>query len=162
MGVPLLMVSALAMSIGSEGTQPGSTSAGAVVFVCEHGAAKSVVAATLFNEIAAKRGLSIRAVSRGTDPDASVPASIRNGLQAEGMPVNASFTPTRLHPQDVAAASHVVAFDVPITARETVERWDGLPAFSDGYAAASAAIRARVEALVERLTAKTKKVPPGA
>ena len=137
-------------------TQPAGAATGPVVFVCERGVAKSVVAATLFNQIAAARGLTIRAVSRGTEPDAAMPERIRNGLEAEGMTVNGSFAPTRLTPGDFAAASHVVVFDVAMPAREKVERWDGLPAFSDGYAAASAAIRMRVEALVGRLTAKDK------
>jgi len=38
----------------------------AVVFVCEHGAAKSVVATAYFNKLAAERGLPFRATFRGT------------------------------------------------------------------------------------------------
>ena len=37
-----------------------------IVFVCEHGAAKSVIATAYFNKLAAERGLSYRAVFRGT------------------------------------------------------------------------------------------------
>src|SRR4029450_12083860 len=36
-----------------------------VVFVCEHGAAKSVVATAYFNKLAAERGLPFRAAFRG-------------------------------------------------------------------------------------------------
>ena len=39
----------------------------AVVFVCEHGAAKSVVATAYFNKLAAERGLPFRATFRGTN-----------------------------------------------------------------------------------------------
>jgi len=39
-----------------------------VVFVCEHGAAKSVIATTDFNKIAAERGLHARAVYRRINP----------------------------------------------------------------------------------------------
>ena len=39
-----------------------------VVFVCEHGAAKSVIATAYFNKIAAERGLRARAVYRGVNP----------------------------------------------------------------------------------------------
>ena len=38
----------------------------AVVFVCEHGAAKSVIATAYFNKLAAERGLPFRATFRGT------------------------------------------------------------------------------------------------
>src|SRR5215813_9354941 len=38
----------------------------AVVFVCEHGAAKSVIATAYFNKLAAERGLAYRATFRGT------------------------------------------------------------------------------------------------
>ncbi|MGH9334858.1 MAG: hypothetical protein ACRD21_14045, partial [Vicinamibacteria bacterium] len=40
-----------------------------VVFVCEHGAAKSVIAAAHFNRLAKERELPFRAISRGTVPD---------------------------------------------------------------------------------------------
>ena len=48
--------------------QTPSTSAPAVVFVCEHGAAKSVVATAYFNKLAAERNLPFRATFRGTVP----------------------------------------------------------------------------------------------
>ena len=157
MEVARLVVLALALAAPSGVfAQPADTTTGTMVFVCEHGAVKRV-AATFFNQIAAERGLNMRAVSRGTDPNAAVPAPIREGLKADGMAVNASFSPTRMSASDFASASHVVVFDVAMPGNEKVERWDGLPAFSDGYAAASAAIRKRVEALVGGLTAKSKK-----
>lgn len=51
-----------------------------VLFVCEHGAVKSVVAAAHFNRLAAERAFPFRAVSRGTAPDSTVPARIGDGL----------------------------------------------------------------------------------
>src|SRR4029453_17394056 len=45
-----------------------------VLFVCLHGAAKSVVAAAHFRRLASARGLSISAVAAGTEPDAEVAA----------------------------------------------------------------------------------------
>jgi protein-tyrosine-phosphatase len=53
-----------------------------VVFVCEHGSAKSVVAAANFNRLAGERGLGLRAVSRGTDPDAEIAPNAEAGLRA--------------------------------------------------------------------------------
>ena len=129
---------------------------GTVVFVCEHGAVKSVVAAAIFNQLAADRGLPFRAISRGTDPDAAVPAPVRDGLRSEGLAVDSRFSPARVAPADVGSAKRVIVFDVPTPAGATersTARWDGMPAFSDGYGAASAAIRARVELLLRDLQA---------
>ena len=131
-----------------------------VVFVCEHGAAKSVVAAAHFNKLAAERGLPFRAVSRGTAHDPLVPAPISNGLASEKLTVPSGFKPTPVAANDVAGASKVVTFDVTLPVASDVSkvsRWDKMPAFSDGYAPASAAIAARVEALVNELAAGVKK-----
>ena len=40
-----------------------------VLFVCEHGAAKSVIAAAYFNQLASEKNLDVRAIERGTNPD---------------------------------------------------------------------------------------------
>jgi protein-tyrosine-phosphatase len=56
-----------------------------VVFVCEHGAAKSVIAAAYFNKLAAERGLRARAVARGAAPQENLAKSAVNGLGADGI-----------------------------------------------------------------------------
>ena len=130
-----------------------------VVFVCEHGAAKSVVAAAHFNQLAQDRGLPFRAVSRGTAPDQAVPAPIASGLASEKLSVPAGFKPTLVGARDVSGASQVVTFDVtlPVPADAAkLSRWDKMPAFSDGYGPASAAIAAKVTALVNELAARGK------
>lgn len=148
----MLAFVALLVVVGFEAAVSGQ-SLSTVVFVCEHGAAKSVVAAAHFNKLAKERGLPVRAVSRGTAPDAAVPVMIREGLEAERVVLDAAFTPTLVTAADVRDAARVVTFDItlPPDAQATVTRWDALPAFSDGYAAASAAIAAKVEALVSTL-----------
>lgn len=131
-----------------------------VLFVCEHGAAKSVVAAAHFNKLATERGLTVRAVSRGTAPDPTVPVKIREGLGGEQLVIDAGFTPTLVTADDVRGAARVVTFDVTLPAdagAASVTRWDGLPAFSDGYTAASAAIAAKVEGLLDALAAQESK-----
>ena len=74
-----------------------------VVFVCEHGSAKSLVAASLFERMARERGVEARAISRGTAPDASVPPAVVEALRADGFDV-AAFRPQALTGADVAAA----------------------------------------------------------
>jgi arsenate reductase (thioredoxin) len=125
-----------------------------VVFVCEHGAAKSVVAAAHFNRLAQERGLKVRAISRGTAPDPAVPEFVRNGLKADGAQLPPSFAPSRITPDDAASAVRVVTFDVKLP--EDVKpaqatNWTGVPNFSDGYAPARSDIRGRVEALLRVL-----------
>ena len=63
--------------------EQGSTPTPNVVFVCEHGAAKSVIATAYFNKIAAERGLPYRAQFRGTDPQAALSVKVVEGLRAE-------------------------------------------------------------------------------
>ena len=59
----------------------------AVVFVCEHGAAKSVIATAYFNKLAAERGLPFRATFRGTAPQDALSVRAVAGLEAEGVPI---------------------------------------------------------------------------
>ncbi len=124
-----------------------------VVFVCLHGAAKSVVAAAHFRRLAASRGLGIGAVAAGTEPDAELAAGAVKGLAAEGL----TASPTRPRPvtlYDLDSARHIVSFgcDLPSGAAARVEQWD-VPAVGEGYAAARDQIVARVERLVEVLAA---------
>ena len=153
------LVAALAMFVLATAAS-AQTPVPTIVFVCEHGAAKSVVAAAHFNKLAADRGLPFRAVSRGTAPDPAVPAGIANGLKNEGLSVPAGFSPTPVATADVNAAARVVTFDVTLpnaTPAKATTRWDGLPAFSDGYGPASAAILAKVETLIRELQSTSKK-----
>src|SRR3569833_1280703 len=72
--------------------------AGDVIFVCEHGAAKSVIASEYFNKLAAERGLAVLSVARGADPQAALSVSAVKGLQADGLP------PQLAAPRPLAAA----------------------------------------------------------
>jgi protein-tyrosine-phosphatase len=56
-----------------------------VVFVCEHGAAKSILAATEFDALANARGVAARAVARGTAP------AVVSGLVMLALLVNAAW-----------------------------------------------------------------------
>ena len=131
-----------------------------ILFVCEHGAAKSVVAAAHFNKRAAEAGLPFRAVSRGTTPDPSVPARITDGLKSEGLAAPPGFVPAAVQSGDIKNATRIVTFDVVLSTSTDAapsSKWDGLPAFSDGYGPASSAILAKVDALIRELqTAKRK------
>jgi protein-tyrosine-phosphatase len=124
-----------------------------VVFVCLHGAAKSVVAAAHFRRLAAARGLAVDAVAAGTEPDPELAAGAVKGLAGEGLqPAPSRPRPVTLH--DLETAKRVVAFgcDVTPSRGQHVEQWE-VPAVSDGYAAARDRIVANVERLVADLAA---------
>ncbi|MDQ8165274.1 MAG: hypothetical protein P3A28_05900 [Gemmatimonadota bacterium] len=129
-----------------------------VVFVCEHGTVKSVLALAWFRKYAAERGLRVRAVSRGTALDPAIPAPVMAGMQRDGISPGA-FTPTLLSDLDIAKAALVVSFDNPdaqsrAAGRAKSNAWDTLPAVSTDYRVASDTIRARVKRLVDSLAAK--------
>jgi hypothetical protein len=123
-----------------------------VLFVCLHGAAKSVIAAHYLERLAAARGISLRASSAGLEPDASIPPHVVAGLREDGIDV-AGTVPTLATEALVNGADHVVSFgcDVAGLGRDDVTRWDDVPAVSDGYAEARAAIVTRVQALLDHL-----------
>ena len=127
-----------------------------VLFVCLHGAAKSVMAASLFNKIAIERGVALRARAAGTEPDAEVSPAAAKGLLAEGIDVT-TRRPRLVTFHDVAGARRVVQFGCDVTpwlrAGERVTAWADVPNVSDGYAGARAVIAPRIEALVDELSA---------
>jgi len=128
---------------------------GPVVFVCEHGNVKSLIAREWFNRLAAERGLDTRALSRGLSPEPAVPPAIGQRLQEDGFDVR-GFRPQALAPADVAAASRLVMIGAeppPWTAGSAVpvDRWDGIRPASERYEASRDALRERIATLVESL-----------
>jgi arsenate reductase len=123
-----------------------------VLFVCEHGSAKSVVAAAHFNRLAADRGLPFRAISRGTVPDAEMSPPAAKGLLGDGLkPANP--TPAKLEQLDLDTAVRVITFcDLPpeLQVASPVERWE-VPPVSTDYAKSRDAMLAHIEQLLREL-----------
>jgi protein-tyrosine-phosphatase len=132
---------------------PASAARPRVLFVCLHGAAKSVVGAAHFRRLAAARGLAIDAVAAGTEPDPELAPGAVKGLAADGLsPAPGRPRPVTLY--DLQTATRIVSFgcDVVPAKGQRVDQWD-VPAVSDGYAAARDRIVANVERLVSELAA---------
>lgn len=125
-----------------------------IIFVCEHGAAKSVVASAYFNKLAAKNGLGIRSIARGTHPDSELSPIAVAGLANDGL-IPAETSPIKLSISDLDASQHMVAFcnlaDEEYHRAFGVEHWDDIPNVSDGYEAARDAIVHKIEKLIEQL-----------
>ena len=125
-----------------------------VLFVCPHGAAKSVLASAYFERLAKERGLNVRVLSAGTDPDPQVAPAVVNHLAKNGYAVPVR-KPRRATPEELATADVVISIGCDpkdLAARQgTLERWDDVPAPSEDFARADAKIRERVTELVDEL-----------
>jgi hypothetical protein len=127
-----------------------------VVFVCRNGVAMSVWAAAYFNRLAARRGLPERAIARASIPSfTDVPANMSFALLLDGFRLD-GFRPRVISADDVSDAELVVAIDteLPPEARaidSVIRVWDGFPPMREQYFPSRAALRGRVEALVEQL-----------
>jgi arsenate reductase (thioredoxin) len=145
---------ALAFSTGSLCAENASEPVH-VVFVCEHGSVKSLIAMVYFNARAHERGLPYQAVARGTAPEPVVPRPVREGLRVSGFDVS-GFVPQLFKASDLDGASLVVSFDQDIN--ETVGgrvphlRWDNLPGVLADYARGRDEIVRHVDSLLDTLS----------
>lgn len=123
-----------------------------IIFVCEHGAAKSVIAAAYFNKLAEERNSVVRAIARGTHPDSELSPKAMAGLHEDGL-TPAESAPQKLSLADVESAQQIIAFcELPAEyqSKASVEPWDGVPPVTEDYK------RARDE-IVERINQLLKK-----
>ena len=121
-----------------------------VLFVCLHGAAKSVVAAAHFRALAGAQGLPLAAVAAGTEPDPELTPAAVKGLADDGLiPAPGTAAPGHA-PRSAHGDAHR---QLRLRRRrrrlgQPVERWDDVPAVSDGYDGARTRIVERVRRLV--------------
>jgi arsenate reductase (thioredoxin) len=154
MMMPVVLVALL--TVGAQ-TPP---SAARVVFVCEHGAARSLIAAAYFNKLAAERGLAERATFRGVSPGDDLSAVAVAGLRADGVAIPPG-KPAAITSEDVARASYLftIGCTLPKTAASSgkAEDWSDVPG-DRGYAPMRDAIVAHVRALLDEI--QRRKPPP--
>ena len=109
-----------------------------VLFVCEHGNVKSLMAASYFNELVRARDLPFRAVSRGSAPDSDgVPDFVKAPLTSEGFDVS-GFRPRAVTRDDLAASEHVISISTTLPVEDSaattdIEQWNDIPAASTDY-----------------------------
>ena len=127
-----------------------------IIFVCEHGAAKSILSAAIFNKLAQERRLNLRAIARGTNPDPEISPKVAAGLLADGV-ASSESAPKKISRADLVGARRVITFcalpdDYPGSIK--VENWDNfLPAIED-YGKARDKLTERIGSLLEELKSK--------
>jgi arsenate reductase len=151
----IVALSLVAVLIAS--TLPSQTAASpTIVFVCEHGAAKSLIASSYFNKLAAERGLTVRASFRGVDPQDDLSVRAVAGLRADGLPIPEQ-KPIAIGSADIANATHIFAIgcQLPAAARSSRKAgsWDDVPN-DQGYPAMRDAIVRHVRALLDELQSR--------
>ena len=139
-------------------TQPAVAPEPTVVFVCEHGAAKSVIATAYFNKIAAERGLHARALYRGVNPQADLSVGALKGLRDDGLTAP-DQKPSPIAQADIDTAAVIFAIGCTLPAKATAsgkaDSWDDVPD-DEGYGATRDAIKRHVERLVDDLLKKQR------
>jgi protein-tyrosine-phosphatase len=134
-----------------------------ILFICEHGAAKSVIAAAYFDKLAQERRLNYRAVFRGTNPDAAIAPVAEKGLAQDGLKTQ-GWKPQLITKKDMDAAAAIVTLGCALPGKEAVAEkvaaWEGVPSPSENYTATRDDIVKRVQRLVDEL-AKQESPPKG-
>jgi arsenate reductase (thioredoxin) len=139
--------------------QLGYTQTKRVIFVCEHGAAKSVIAATYFNKMAKERNLNWEAVCRGTHPDANISDAARNGLSADSLSVG-NLRPQKLVLRDTADVERIIVFTpLPEDFNTNIEvkNWSHVPNIDASYEARRDAIIRQINKLLDSIEKEQKK-----
>jgi protein-tyrosine-phosphatase len=131
-----------------------------VLFMCSHGAAKSVLASAYFQRIAKERGLNVRVEAAGIEPQEAVSSTVAAHLQKNGYTVPVTkpraVTQKDLNDADVVISMGCDLSRLPVAPR-AVQKWDDVPGPSEDLKGADAAIRRRVIALVEEMLARQHK-----
>lgn len=150
----MFSVAQFSLALGASPVAPMET----VVFVCEHGNVKSLMAASYFNEIARQRKLPFIAIARGTAPNSTtVPGSIIAGLRVDGVDVS-TYRPLAIDARDLASARQVVLIETSLpdalqTKPAQVLDWSDVPPASVNFEAARQSLKVHVDRLVGDLIA---------
>jgi arsenate reductase len=131
-----------------------------ILFLCPHGAAKSVLASAYFQRVAKERGLNVRVEAAGIEPQEAVSTVVTEHLKRNGYTVPVT-KPRAVTKDDLDRADVVISLGCDLTglpvAPRALQKWDEVPGPSEDLKGADEAIRRRVIALVEELLADQRK-----
>jgi len=154
------LFAAAVMALVTQAAQTAEISAAkpaSIVFICEHGVSKSMVAAMLFNRIAEQRGLTVRAVSRAVSPQTlatKVPPRLVQNMDDDGFPIR-DFRPQAVTTTDASGATRVVVIgydgNIEAIGSAAAEHWDDVPPASLEYDDAKRKITSHIDKLLREL-----------
>src|SRR6267154_2148008 len=149
----LFILISTSLSLSGQNQSPTITPTRTMLFVCEHGAARSTIAAAYFNKIAIEKRLNFHAIFRGTTPQDTLTAGTRRGLINDGFDVS-KMKPLGVSKEDIDNAYQIITFDceLPGTFNARIsESWNGIPPISEDYSVARNQIEKKVNELVTQL-----------
>jgi arsenate reductase (thioredoxin) len=131
-----------------------------ILFLCPHGAAKSVLAATFAEREGQRLDLPIETAYAGTEPDEQIMPTVVAQLRAEGKDI-AAQRPRHVTVADVQTADHIVSLGCSAEELDAiapgvasrVEFWHEVPPVSQNLPVAYAVIQAKVQQLLGNLRA---------
>src|SRR5262245_23506831 len=153
--IAIVMLSLTANGRGQDAVKE-TEQAPVIIFICEHGAAKSIVSAAYFNKLAAERHLNFRAIARGTNPDEEISPKVQEGLRNDGL-TSSETVPKKISKADLAGARRVITFCLlpdDYADNIQVEHWDDLLWVSEDYSKSRDRILERLSRLLEELKSK--------
>ena len=124
-----------------------------IIFVCEHGAGKSVVAASYFNKLAKERNLVYVAECRGTNPDSIVSLKTQEGLTKDNV-YDANTKPTKLQISDTTNAERIILFTTAppgLNTKVKIENWSDVENVDAEYQERRDAIIQKINTLLDTL-----------
>ncbi len=133
------------------------TTPSTILFVCEHGAAKSIIAAAYFNKLAHEKGLNVQALARGTLPDDELSQGTLQGLMADGL-TSTEVSPQKLQPAEIESAQRVIIFGDLLDPQDhygiEIENWNEVPPVSRDYQIARDAIIGHLHQLLAEISGR--------
>lgn len=126
-----------------------------ILFMCPHGAAKSLMASAYFQKMAKERGLNVRVDSAGTEPDPELSKGVVAHLQKNGYAIPIA-KPRAATSGDMQTADIVISIGCDLSKLSPppgkIRDWT-VPDFSANFDRAEQAIRDQVIKLVDELVA---------
>jgi arsenate reductase len=152
-----VMMAALLLTLGGGYSQamPAKTTP-TVLFMCPHGAAKSLMASAYFQKLATERGLHVRVDSAGTEPDPHLSKGVVAHLVKSGYAIPID-KPRAATAADMTSADVIISMGCDLgklpAPKGVVQNWT-VPDFSADFTAAEQSIRDQVTRLVDELLKK--------
>jgi len=116
-----------------------------------------------FNQLAQRRGLALRAISRGVTPDETLQAATLRGLTQDGI-LPSDPAPSKITEATVGSALRIVSIgvtDAPDFMKgDKLLQWNDVPAVSKDYGAARDDLLRKMESLLRGLDSEVKPVAP--